>query len=121
MPSLPHQSCFRALLLVSSLAAFSCTAETKSQNPGAAGNSNAGSGNAAAGSSGGPGDVGGPPQVPGPPVAESAGVMPLLRLTHREYSSTMADLLSEASEAGAAFEADIPGRGGYDAPSMVAT
>jgi hypothetical protein len=33
----------------------------------------------------------------------------------------MADLLSETSQAGAAFEADIPGRGGYDAPSMVAT
>lgn len=121
MPSFRHQSCFRTLLLISSLAGWGCTAEINKQNPGSGGNSSGGSGNTAAGSSGAPGDVGGPPKVPGPPMAESAGVMPLLRLTHREYSSTMAELLSDTSEPGAAFETDPPGRGGYDAPSMVAT
>jgi hypothetical protein len=47
--------------------------------------------------------------------------MPLLRLTHREYSNTMADLLGDTTQPGAKFEADIPGQAGYDAPSMVAT
>jgi hypothetical protein len=47
--------------------------------------------------------------------------MPLLRLTHREYSNTMSELLGDTSGAGKEFEADGASDGGYIAPNNVAT
>jgi hypothetical protein len=86
--------------------------------------------NAAAGgtaSGGGAGSAAGstaitdPPKSPGAPAIESAGPLPLLRLTHREYSNTMAELLGDTTQPGSAFEPDSPGPAGYQAPSTVAT
>lgn len=111
---------YHSLLLAVGVVACACTTDMGQNQPGASGASSTGGG--AAGSVGlPPGDIDAPPDVPGPPAVESAGVMPLLRLTHREYSNTMADLLGDTSLPGAKFEADIPGQAGYDAPSMVAT
>jgi hypothetical protein len=47
--------------------------------------------------------------------------LPLLRLTHREYSNTMAELLGDTTKPGATFEPDSPGPAGYQAPGSVAT
>ena len=69
---------------------------------------------------GGAGVVVGPPQ-PGKISQESAGVMPLRRLTHREYSNTMAELLGDTTKPGSKFEPDGPGPGGFEAPTTVAT
>jgi hypothetical protein len=44
-----------------------------------------------------------------------------LRLTHREYSNTMAELLGDTTKPGATFEPDMPGASGYQAPGTVAT
>lgn len=63
----------------------------------------------------------GPPPGPKPVATESAGLMPLLRLTHREYSNTMTELLGDTSTAGATFETDNAGPAGFLAPSNVAT
>jgi hypothetical protein len=73
---------------------------------------------------GGSGSIDGPnipPDGPIAPVAESAGPLPLLRLTHREYSNTMAELLGDTTNPGATFEPDMPGASGYQAPGTVAT
>jgi hypothetical protein len=61
------------------------------------------------------------PPKPGVLSAERAGVMPLRRLTHREYSNTMAELLGDTSKPGSTFEPDGPGAGGFEAPGTVAT
>lgn len=66
-------------------------------------------------------DLNGPPTTPGAPGAESAGILPLRRLTHREYSNTMVELLGDESKPGAKFEPDFPGAAGYDSPDTVAT
>ena len=62
-------------------------------------------------------------EVPKPGVVspESAGVLPLQRLTHREYSNTMAALLSDTSKPGSEFAPDGPGPSGFEAPRTVAT
>ena len=61
-----------------------------------------------------------PPQ-PGKISQESAGILPLRRLTHREYSNTMAELLGDTTKPGSKFEPDGPGAGGFEAPNTVAT
>ncbi len=58
---------------------------------------------------------------PGVISPESAGVMPLQRLTHREYSSTMAALLSDTTKPGSKFAPDGPGPSGFESPRTVAT
>lgn len=65
----------------------------------------------------------GPIDVPKPSAisTESAGQMPLRRLTNREYSFTMAALLKDTTMAGSKFEPDGPGLGGFEAPRTVAT
>jgi len=114
-----------ASLLIFLGAASGCTADGPSSSTGAAATSNgagaASNGAAGAGSAAGSGNVADPPKTSGAPAPESAGNLPLLRLTHREYSNTMAELLGDDTRPGSAFEADFPGPGGYDAPSMVAT
>ena len=124
MRSFKSLSRYPHFLLASSLLFAGCNGEISGQGPGGStGMAAAGAGSGSAGSSGTgvPGNIGGPPSVPGAPVVESAGTMPLLRLSHREYDNTMAELLGDTSQQGAEFETDIPGQGGYDAPSMVAT
>ncbi len=112
----------RILQAASCLLLAACNGEITGQDGGSSTpGAGPGSGTAGSGPGAAPGDLMNPPQVPGPPVAESAGPLPLLRLSHREYSNTMADLLGDGSLAGSDFESDIPGPGGYDAPSMVAT
>lgn len=69
---------------------------------------------------GGTGAVMDPPK-PGEVSAESAGVMPLRRLTHREYTNTMAELLSDTTKPGSQFEPDGPGASGFEAPGTVPT
>jgi hypothetical protein len=104
-------------------------------NPPGAGGSNAtggttalGGGNGGAtvtagGSSGGNSNTAGAPEPPKPGIIspESAGVMPLQRLTHREYSNTMAALLLDTTKPGSKFPPDGPGPGGFEAPRTVAT
>ncbi|MEO8213318.1 MAG: DUF1592 domain-containing protein [Myxococcales bacterium] len=130
-------------MLAASLLALGCTGQVSpSQNPagssggkGSTGGSQAagtgGSGSGSAPGSGGMtvsgsggtvgGGVVGPPPLPPAPLDESAGPLPLTRLTHREFSNTMADLLGDTTVAGAAFEADNAGPAGYLAPANVAT
>jgi hypothetical protein len=72
----------------------------------------------AAGSTGGTMTT--PPPVDTPPAAESAGLMPLLRLTHREYQNTIRDLLGETTNAAEGFEPDGPGNSGFETPNNVA-
>lgn len=84
---------------------------------GSGGSSATGGAGAVAGSS----DLTNPPELPGAPAVEGAGILPLLRLTHREYSNTMAELLGDTSNPGATFESDSPGPAGYQAPGTVAT
>jgi hypothetical protein len=81
-------------------------------------------GGSAGAPTGGMGSIDGPILPNGGPVAllpESAGPLPLLRLTHREYSNTMAELLGDTTKPGATFEPDMPGASGYQAPGTVAT
>lgn len=93
-----------------------------SATAGAAPLGGASSGAGTTGSSGAGATIGvEPPLPPRTPAAESAGPMPLLRLTHREYTNTMAELLGDTSGAGREFEADGTGAAGYVAPNNVAT
>ena len=70
----------------------------------------------------GTGSVGTTPPPPDtPPAAESAGVLPMLRLTHREYRNTMADLLGTTTNPAEGFEPDGPGNSGFETPNNVAT
>jgi len=61
-----------------------------------------------------------PPPVDTPPAAESAGILPMLRLTHREYENTIRDLLGAAPGAADGFELDGPGDNGFETPNNVA-
>lgn len=79
-------------------------------NPGSGGGPLTGTGG---GSTGGAGAGGAP--------VESGGLMPFLRLTHREYSNTMAELLGDASNIGSTFESDTDGLAGFVAANNVAT
>ncbi|MEO5770162.1 MAG: DUF1592 domain-containing protein [Polyangia bacterium] len=129
-------------MFAASLLALGCTGQVSSGNPPgspkpsstggspAAGTGGLGSGSGSASGSGGitPGSGGaagsglvGPPPLPPAPLPESAGPLPLTRLTHREYSNTMAALLGDTTVAGAAFETDTAGPAGYLAPANVAT
>jgi hypothetical protein len=51
---------------------------------------------------------------------ESAGSLVMRRLTNREYSNTMADLLGDVTDPGASFPVDGPIDTGFEAPSSVA-
>ncbi|MES1179521.1 MAG: DUF1592 domain-containing protein [Myxococcales bacterium] len=88
-------------------------------SPTATGGSPSGSGGAGS-AAGGMGAAMDPPK-PGSISPENAGVMPLRRLTHREYSNTMAELLGDTTQPGSKFEPDGPGPGGFEAPGTVAT
>jgi hypothetical protein len=113
-----------SLIVAGSLLAAACSAgsgtpsSTSATGGGSASSSSAGSNNG--GSVGGGTTVSDLPRT-GAPLAESAGVLPLTRLTHREYSNTMAALLGDTTSPGAQFEPDSPGPSGYDAPGTVAT
>jgi len=95
--------------------------------PGQGGGAGSGTGGAggsgpagAAGLAGTGGSITDPPPMDTPPAAESAGLLPMLRLTHREYANTIRDLLGETSNAAAAFEPDGPSNSGFEAPNNVA-
>lgn len=122
-------SSLASLLTAGALLSVACGNDSSSgpKNPGTTSNTTAASGGSAAVAGGGAAAVAGstgavvdPPQ-PGVISVESAGVMPLRRLTHREYSNTMAELLSDTTKPGAKFEPDGPGPGGFEAPGTVAT
>lgn len=116
-------SSLSTLIAAGALLGVACTADVTGTRttPNAAGGGTAGGGAGGAGMvTPGP-DLKDPPKVPGPPLAESAGPLPLLRLTHREYSNTMAELLGDTTQPGTAFEPDSPGASGYQAPDTVAT
>lgn len=124
----PKFSSFVSLVAAGALLGVACTADVTGKPPGGSGPNNVASGGSSSTSGGGgPSAVAGsaaltdPPKVPGPPSAESAGPLPLLRLTHREYSNTMAELLGDTSKPGNTFEPDSPGPAGYQAPGTVAT
>ena len=99
-----------------------CTADVtgKSPQPGADGSTGGSNGATGGAATGGSASLASPPR-PGSPGTESAGPLPLLRLTHREYSNTMAELLGDTTKPGATFEPDSPGASGYQAPGTVAT
>lgn len=116
-------SSLATLVVAGALLAVACTADVTG-TPGSGPNGSTGGSGSTAGSAGsvaGSSDLGNPPKVPGPPAVESAGPLPLLRLTHREYSNTMAELLGDTTKPGTTFEPDSPGASGYQAPGTVAT
>ena len=94
-----------------------------SAGAGTSGSSGTATGGASgSGATAGTGSVGTTPPPPDtPPAPESAGVLPMLRLTHREYRNTMADLLGTATNPAAGFEADGPGNSGFETPNNVGT
>jgi hypothetical protein len=108
---------------------ISCTASVQGGGAGPNG-SGAGSGptNSGSGGASGPAGSGGstlppvsqPPSVTGTPTPESAGVMVMRRLTNREYSNIMADLLGDTTSSGSAFPLDGPTATGFEAPNSVA-
>jgi Protein of unknown function (DUF1592)/Protein of unknown function (DUF1588)/Protein of unknown function (DUF1595)/Protein of unknown function (DUF1587) len=117
-------SSLATLVVAGALLAVACTAEVTGKTAGSGPNGSTGGGGATAGGASavaGSSDLGNPPKVPGAPAVESAGPLPLLRLTHREYSNTMAELLGDTTKAGTTFEPDSPGASGYQAPGTVAT
>jgi len=119
-------SILTALVAVGALLGIACTANVDGQAPGPAPNNDTTTGGSSATTGGAgpvtrPSDLNDPPPLPGAPAVESAGSLPLLRLTHREYSNTMAELLGDTTNLGATFEADAPGLSDYDAPGTVAT
>ncbi|RYZ08039.1 MAG: DUF1592 domain-containing protein [Myxococcales bacterium] len=116
------------LVAAGALLGFGCGSEPGAANAGAGGTSTSGGGAASGGGgSGGPapvaGSAGAVMELPKPGVVspETAGVMPLRRLTHREFSNTMAELLGDTTKPGAKFEPDGPGAGGFEAPGTVPT
>lgn len=112
------------LVAACGLLGVACSADGTAKTPGITGSgSNAAATGGSAATTGGSGSITGPefPDGPVAPVAESAGVLPLLRLTHREYSNTMAELLGDTTKPGSTFEPDMPGASGYQAPGTVAT
>jgi len=113
-------------LAAAGLLSIACSADGISNTPGTGGLSHnpVTSGGSTGTVTGGAGSITGPSlPTDGPvaPMAESAGPLPLLRLTHREYSNTMAELLGDTTNPGASFEPDSPGASGYQAPGTVAT
>jgi hypothetical protein len=131
-----------SLLGVVAALSVGCSAELSGHGAGANSGNGGGSGDGAGGTSAGTagsagtatggasgtgatagsGSVGTTPPPPGTPLApESAGVLPMLRLTHREYRNTMADLLGTTTNPAAGFEADGPGNNGFETPNNVAT
>lgn len=116
-------SSLATLVVASALLAVACTADVTGNAPGSGPNGSTGGSAATGGASAvaGSSDLGNPPKVPGAPAVESAGPLPLLRLTHREYSNTMAELLGDTTKPGTTFEPDSPGASGYQAPGTVAT
>ncbi len=59
------------------------------------------------------------PPLGGPPTPESAGPMVMRRLTNREYSHILSDLLADATNPGATFLADVPSNPPFEAPTSV--
>lgn len=116
------------LVAACGLLSVACSADGTAKTPGTTGPDN--SNPAATGGSTGTATGGATGSITGPdlptsgpiaPLAESAGPLPLLRLTHREYSNTMAELLGDTTKPGTTFEPDSPGASGYQAPGTVAT
>ncbi len=117
-------SSLMTLVAAGALLGAACTADVTGNVPGAGSNNVATGGSATNGGAGavtGLSDVTNPPKTPGAPAVEGAGTLPLLRLTHREYSNTMAELLGDSTKPGTMFEPDSPGPAGYQAPNTVAT
>jgi hypothetical protein len=126
----PYQSNFSsltALVVAGALLSGACGADGTAKAPGTTGpdtSNPAATGGSAGTATGGTGSIDDPKLPTDGPVAllaESAGPLPLLRLTHREYSNTMAELLGDTTKPGATFEPDMPGASGYQAPGTVAT
>ena len=122
----PGFSSLMTLVAAGALLSVACAADGTGKAPGTTGPDNdpapATGGSSAA--TGGTGSITGPDlptNGPVPLAAESAGPLPLLRLTHREYSNTMAELLGDTTKPGSTFEPDMPGASGYQAPGTVAT
>jgi len=121
-------SSFASLVAAGALLSVACGSDPQGNpaNTGSTANTTGGNGGSAttnggaAAVAGSTGAVMDPPK-PGVISTESAGVMPLRRLTHREYSNTMAELLGDTTKPGAKFEPDGPGPGGFEAPGTVAT
>jgi Protein of unknown function (DUF1592)/Protein of unknown function (DUF1588)/Protein of unknown function (DUF1595)/Protein of unknown function (DUF1587) len=114
------------LVAAGALLGVACTADVSGKAPGGSGPNNGTTTGGSSATSGGAAATGGSgtvitPPLPGVPLAENAGPLPLLRLTHREYSNTMAELLGDITKPGTTFEPDAPGASGYQAPGTVAT
>src|SRR6188768_1762358 len=120
----PKFSSLAALMACAGLLGVACAADGNGKAPGTTGPdgnpaATGGSTGTATGGSGSLTDPNLPPDGPVAPVVESAGPLPLLRLTHREYTNTMAELLGDTSKPGSTFEPDMPGASGYQAPGTV--
>lgn len=109
------------LVAVAALLGVACTADVTSKSPGPSNTTGGSAGTGGSGTVTPPSNLTDPPKLPGAPLPESAGPLPLLRLTHREYSNTMAELLNDTTQPGSTFEPDSPGASGYQAPDTVAT
>lgn len=134
MPNAKTVKCSSLLSLVAAGAVLSVACSTgqigngpnPGPGPGQGSSAGAATGGGANTSGGGASVAGGAGNVSSPPMTgqispETAGVLPLRRLTHREYSNTMAELLSDTTNPGAKFEPDGPGPGGFEAPGTVPT
>ena len=120
-------SSLMTLVAAAGLLSVACSADGTAKTPGTTGPDNnpaPTTGGSSPTTTGGTGSITGPDlptDGPVPVVGESAGTLPLLRLTHREYSNTMAELLGDTTKPGSTFEPDMPGASGYQAPGTVAT
>jgi hypothetical protein len=63
--------------------------------------------------------AGGAPAPDGTLHDESAGPLVMRRLTNREYSNVMADLIADDTDPGAGFPVDGPSDTGFEAPNSV--
>lgn len=122
----PNHSMILSVVAAGAVLSLGCGADSGAATQTSGGASSSSGGAVSSGGVGGAavaGSTGTVMDLPRPGVVspETAGVMPLRRLTHREFSNTMAELLGDTTMPGSKFEPDGPGPGGFEAPATVAT
>jgi hypothetical protein len=120
------RSVIAILVLLGPVVVTSCTATVGNHaGPSGSGGSGTTTGSGGSGTTMGSGGsslppVTPPPSLTGTPTPESAGMLVMRRLTNREYSNIMVDLLGDVTNSGSAFPLDGPIATGFEAPNSVA-